>query len=78
MADIAVVRCTCGAHGDKGEMIEHVISHLHDREDARTHGWDNEPAVVTEFRQDMARKQGLRRKLAEAAGITEQELREAL
>lgn len=75
MADVTVVRCTCGAHGDEGEMVEHVISHLTNSEDKHPHGWAGEPERVAVTRTKMAEWAEYQSKLARATGLTVEQLR---
>lgn len=74
MAEVTIVTCICNARGDEGEMVEHVISHLTDPDDSHTHGLANEPEQVTAVRNQAAERTEYRRKLAEAAGLTLEQL----
>lgn len=74
--------CSCGARGgDVGELAEHMITFL-ERGDLGHHvagpeGLE-EPSRVTELRQRVDRRHAIRQKLAEATGVTVEDLREAL
>ena len=72
-------RCRCGAVGvDTGDLISHAVTALSDPDDTRPHGWDGEPGEVTRARLARQRREEVRRRLADAAGVTVDELREAL
>lgn len=74
------VRCTCGASGDAGEMVAHMADALLDLEDGRTHVWlgGEEPARVAQARETRRRRDRTARALADAAGVSVEELREVL
>lgn len=75
MAD--VVHCACGAAGDLGEMVEHCASKLGSGEDA--HELDvEEPERIGALRAKRERLEDVRARLADVAGVTVDELREAL
>lgn len=71
--------CYCGSAGsDPGELEAHALEALLDPGNAGTHGWDSEPVRVTEARQAKQRRLATQQALADAAGVTLAELREAL
>lgn len=72
-------KCSCGAHGDLGELTEHVISKLGDPDDKNEHVLNCEdPEQVADERVRLARLAEVRERLAEIAGVTVEELRDAL
>lgn len=79
---MAVVRitCPCGARGDAGEMAAHMATVLDDPDDSRSHQWQGgpEPEQVAAARAARTRREEVRLKLADAAGVSVAELREAL
>ncbi|MGV2385763.1 MAG UNVERIFIED_CONTAM: hypothetical protein LOD86_10935 [Thermobifida fusca] len=72
--------CTCGAKGDRGEMVAHMATVLADPDDTRTHKWQGgpEPEQVAAERAARQAREATLRKLAAAAGVGVDELREAL
>lgn len=70
--------CKCGAKGDPAELAEHCVTALDAPDDARVHGWRGEPEQVKAARARRKTADDTRRKLADAAGVTVAELREAL
>jgi hypothetical protein len=73
-----MAKCRCGATGDAGELLEHAISALANPEDRRVHGWDGEAERVAQARASRRRAEQVRQALADAAGVSVAELREAL
>jgi hypothetical protein len=72
-------RCRCGAVGaDTGDLISHAVTALSDPDDIRPHGWDGEPDQVAAARAARQRREEVRRRLADAAGVTVEELRAVL
>lgn len=70
--------CRCGAKGDPGELAEHCITAIDSPDDTRSHGWSGEPQEVKDARAARQARETARRKLAEVAGVTVDELRDAL
>ena len=71
-------RCSCGAAGDETELVEHVVTAMEGGEGA--HRWltGAEPDQVATARAARDRRAEVRQRLASAAGVTVDELREVL